>query len=685
VTVAAPDLVVFTSELDDSAIDGRLLPLMVPLLDGSRSIREISGALEGRASPVDVRFGLALLEEGGWLEPNGRPAPPPPAVPIGVRVLGETRVDSPGVRDAVQLVATDDYRRPELHAIDQQARATGRSWMPLKPEGRVIWMGPIVEADASPCWRCVTKRLDQSRPLRAMFAAASYGPSGGQAPTVANVALTLVGTVLARQNEATRAKLQRHIVTMDPRSLTSALHEVVPDPDCPCQRREARRHERPWRPRLGHQRKTLIADGGSRTVSAEETFKRYARHISLVTGVVRSVEPYYDDPHGLIHVYAAEHPFVVDPIDREATRRGFRRTSTGKGMTAAQARTSALCEALERHSGIYRGSEVSRYATFEALGDRAIHPNACMGFSVRQFAMRATTNRVDRPEAWVPQRFQEDTPVAWTAAWSLTHKRRRYVPTAYCYYGYPRDPQHDFCRADSNGSAAGNTMEEAILQGFFELVERDAVAMWWYNRAPRPGVDVSAFAHPHVRALIARYDGLGRRVDVLDLTTDFRVPVFAAISRERRTGGRCIFGFGAHFDAQIAVARALTEANQFLPAALAHTLPDRYRALARQPFLNPSPTARRTVASRSLADRTDDLGADVRRAVAAARDRSLEMLVVDQTRPDVGLPVVKVIIPGMRPFWPRFAPGRLYDVPVRLGWRRQAAEEEDLNPVPFVA
>jgi ribosomal protein S12 methylthiotransferase accessory factor len=61
------------------------------------------------------------------------------------------------------------------------------------------------------------------------------------------------------------------------------------------------------------------------------------------------------------------------------------------------------------------------------------------------------------------------------------------------------------------------------------------------------------------------------------------------------------------------------------------------------------------------------------------------MLVVDQTRPDVGLPVVKVIIPGMRPFWPRFAPGRLYDVPVRLGWRRQAAEEEDLNPVPFVA
>jgi bacteriocin biosynthesis cyclodehydratase domain-containing protein len=684
VVVAAPDLVVCFSELDDSPLEGRLLPLLVPLLDGSRSVREIAEALEGRASPVDVRFGLALLEEGGWLAPRGRPAEPPAAVPIGVRVLGETRTGPPGARGAVQLVVTDDYRRPELHAVDRQAREAGRSWMPLKPEGTVIWMGPIIQPAASPCWRCVTKRLDQTRPLRALFAAsASYGPSGGQTSPIADVALALVGRVLARQNEATRAKLQQHIVTIDPRVLTSAWHDVMPDPDCRCQRRAARRHAR-WRLGLSPQRKTLIADGGYRTVSAEDTFTRYARHISPVTGVVRSVEPYYDDPHGLIHVYAADHPFVVDPLDRAATRRGFRRKSTGKGMTAAQARTSALCEALERHSGIYRGSEVSQRATFEALGDRAIHPNACLGFSVRQFAQRAAANRVDRPETWVPQRFQEDTPVAWTEAWSLTHRRSRFVPTAYCYYGYPRDPQHDFCRADSNGCAAGNTTEEAVLQGFFELVERDAVAMWWYNRVPRPGVDLSAFAHPYVRALIDRYRGLGRRVDVLDLTTDLCVPVFAAISRERRTGGGCIFGFGAHFDAEIAAARALTEANQFLPAALAHTLPDRYGPLARQPFLNPSPTVRPPVASRCLADPTDDLRADVRRAVATVHDRRLEMLVVDQTRPDVGLPVVKVIIPGMRPFWPRFAPGRLYDVPVRLGWRRRASNEEDLNPVAFV-
>ena len=40
------------------------------------------------------------------------------------------------------------------------------------------------------------------------------------------------------------------------------------------------------------------------------------------------------------------------------------------------------------------------------------------------------------------------------------------------------------------------------------------------------------------------------------------------------------------------------------------------------------------------------------------------MLVLNQTRPDIGLPVVKVIIPGLRHFWSRFGAGRLYDVPV---------------------
>jgi ribosomal protein S12 methylthiotransferase accessory factor len=57
--------------------------------------------------------------------------------------------------------------------------------------------------------------------------------------------------------------------------------------------------------------------------------------------------------------------------------------------------------------------------------------------------------------------------------------------------------------------------------------------------------------------------------------------------------------------------------------------------------------------------------------------------VLDQTRPDIGLAVVKVVVPGMRHFWARLAPGRLYEVPVRLGWLERPLDEDELNPIPI--
>ena len=71
----------------------------------------------------------------------------------------------------------------------------------------------------------------------------------------------------------------------------------------------------------------------------------------------------------------------------------------------------------------------------------------------------------------------------------------------------------------------------------------------------------------------------------------------------------------------------------------------------------------------------------MRRVFGRFEDLGHEVLILDQSRPDVGLPVAKVIVPGMRHFWARHAPGRLYDVPVRMGWLDKALTEDDLNPV----
>jgi ribosomal protein S12 methylthiotransferase accessory factor len=57
--------------------------------------------------------------------------------------------------------------------------------------------------------------------------------------------------------------------------------------------------------------------------------------------------------------------------------------------------------------------------------------------------------------------------------------------------------------------------------------------------------------------------------------------------------------------------------------------------------------------------------------------------VLDQTRTDIGIPVAKVVVPGLRHFWARFGPGRLYDVPVSLGWLERPLPESALNPIPL--
>jgi len=74
---------------------------------------------------------------------------------------------------------------------------------------------------------------------------------------------------------------------------------------------------------------------------------------------------------------------------------------------------------------------------------------------------------------------------------------------------------------------------------------------------------------------------------------------------------------------------------------------------------------------------------DVMTCVEIAKNAGLETLVLNQTRPDIGLSVVKVIVPGLRHFWWRLAPGRLYDVPAKMGKFPAPLTEEQLNPIPM--
>jgi ribosomal protein S12 methylthiotransferase accessory factor len=186
---------------------------------------------------------------------------------------------------------------------------------------------------------------------------------------------------------------------------------------------------------------------------------------------------------------------------------------------------------------------------------------------------------------------------------------------------------------------------------------------------------------------------------VIDLTSDLEVPVFTAVCRATADKEeRIVLGFGAHLDARVALLRAVTEMNQMLsslvrdpgPEVLSDKVQDqeavewlRTATVANQPYLLPDDGAAPRRAGSFARTWTDDLADDVRACQALMERRGMEMLVLDQTRSEIGMPVVKVIVPGLRHFWARYAPGRLYDAPVWLGWRSRPAKEEELNPIPM--
>jgi ribosomal protein S12 methylthiotransferase accessory factor len=157
-----------------------------------------------------------------------------------------------------------------------------------------------------------------------------------------------------------------------------------------------------------------------------------------------------------------------------------------------------------------------------------------------------------------------------------------------------------------------------------------------------------------------------------------------------------MFGFGAHLDPRIALRRALTELNQLIPSLLdvgpdgdyPYDDPDALRwwrnaTVANQPYLLPDPARSPLGPTGYNYAPCDDIRAEVELIRQRLESAGMELLVLDQTRPDIGLPVVKVIVPGMRHFWARLGPGRLFDVPVRLGRRTSPTPLEDLNPYPM--
>lgn len=605
----------------------------------------------------------------------------------------------------IAVVLTDSYLQEGLDAFNQQALKTSRPWMLVKPVGTVIWLGPIFQPGKTACWQCLAERLRGNSPVaefvrRRKNIASSLIPPSNSLTSISQTAAGMAATEILKWILLGDRRLEGILVAHDTLSLETRNHIVVKRPQCSRCGQEVFRSPKPQPLVLGRRKKTFTAEGGHRCALPQETFRRYRHHISPITGVVRELEKIFIGSNDLNHTYVAKHHFATMFDDLSALNKNLGGRSAGKGRSDIQARVSGLCEAFERYSGVFQGDEIREKASYGTLGERGIHPNACMNFSSAQYQSREEWNA--SCDGWfqkVPEPFDEEREIDWTPVWSLSTEEFKYLPTAYCYYGYPK-PEKPDCWADSNGCAAGNTLEEAILQGFMELVERDSVALWWYNRLQRPAVDLDSFDDPYFQALKAYYQTLDRELWVLDLTSDLTIPTFAAITRRtNREVEDIVLGYGAHFDPAIAIQRALTEVNQIIPSVLlanadgsTQYVPSadplavewwKTATLERDSYLLPDENMAPKVPADYIQQGSDDLLEDVIQCKEIVEKHGMEMLVLDQTRPDIGLKVVKVIVPGMRHMWKRLGPGRLYEIPNKMGWIEKPLTEKQLNPFPM--
>ena len=278
----------------------------------------------------------------------------------------------------------------------------------------------------------------------------------------------------------------------------------------------------------------------------------------------------------------------------------------------------------------------------------------------------------------MPKLPGSDDNIDWVQAFSLTANEACWLPRDFCYANAPEPRLGHF---NPNGHAAGNSIEEAIIQAFLELVERDAVAIWWYNRIRHPGMCADQSVDIDIRAFAQGLAEQGWKSWLLDLTTDLAIPCFAALAHAE-IDGRWFIGFGCHFNADLAAERAMTELAQlFLANGREGPPPWKPIADGDDAYLFPHPCRpwEEGPLDAPVSNPTTMSG-HIDWCLSQLERLGLEMIVIDQTHPDIELPVVKVVVPGLRHFWPRFGEGRLYEVPVKLGWRTTPIAETELNP-----
>lgn len=366
------------------------------------------------------------------------------------------------------------------------------------------------------------------------------------------------------------------------------------------------------------------------------------------------------------------------------------------------ARLKAIVEAVERYcfalphdpTLVVRGAQ-------DDFNGAAVPMERFRPFTDQQYQARPSL-RFPRPS----------DPVDWAWAYSLTRECFALVPAQYAYVTVGFRPPNNFVNSvTSTGVSCHVSVEAALLAGLLEVVERDAIMLYWLNRRSPRHVSVDEDGRGDVARLLRdHFDLKDVEFSLLDITSDSGIPTICCrATSENLDRPSSTFGAASRLDPTQAVRKALFEAAQVLlglhglgstatssmPESEVHDIWDHARFYAgaesveRIAFLSVS--TERVPLSQLANQATGDTALDLRNCVTRLAETGLEVFAVDLTSADVaaaGLHTVKVLVPGMLDInadarYPQLGSPRVRSVPNAMGWPVLDDTELNLAPCPM--
>ncbi len=307
----------------------------------------------------------------------------------------------------------------------------------------------------------------------------------------------------------------------------------------------------------------------------------------------------------------------------------------GKGSTPEQSQASACMELAERFSFFAFKKNPANFI-------RATYPElAAKGYPLMDLSRLLQSVHDDRTSVDLLAKLLEDVPMQWTWATNLNRQEEVLVPFSWF-----------FAINEFNGPSAGNTYEEAIIQGICEIVERHVCAVVDYEKIAAPVIDMASITDPVCRELIAKFTKNGIELYLNDFTLDTGIPTVSALAIDRSTFpelSEIVWTAGTTPDPSKALIRALTEVAQLAgdfntgSNYVASGLP-KPLSMDEVAYLTDAPDK---VALDSLPNLSDDnIRVEVENCLAALEKLGMEVFVVNTMHPDLQIPTIYTIVPG---------------------------------------